>query len=160
MRRKRLDIGPQSQGFTLIEMMIVIAISAIVLATLVPNFTPAIERAKLHASSRDIVSALRHCRGYAMIKGEDALFELNTIAHTYRISGRKKLYNIPDSIELGLFTTSTETLDEGTGRIRFFPDGSATGGRVTLIGKNQTLVVDINWLTGEIKLGDKDVVDQ
>jgi general secretion pathway protein H len=51
-------------------------------------------------------------------------------------------------------------LDEGTGRIRFFPDGSATGGRVTLIGQNQTLVVDINWLTGEIKLGDKDAVDQ
>jgi len=160
LRPHPVDSCLQNEGFTLIEMMIVIAISAIVLATLVPNFTPAIERAKLHAASRDVVSALRHCRGYAMIKGEDALFEVNTIAHTYRISGRKKLYHIPESIDLGLFTTSTETLDEGTGRVRFFPDGSATGGRVTLIGQNQTLVVDINWLTGEIKLGDKDVVDQ
>ena len=162
MRRRlnRLDCGPQTEGFTLIEMLIVIAISAIVLATLVPNFAPAIERAKLNAASRDVVSALRHCRGYAMIKGEDALFEINTLTHTYRISGRNKLYQIPESIQLGLFTTTTETLDEGTGRIRFFPDGSATGGRVTLIGQKQTLVIDINWLTGEIKLGDKDVVDQ
>lgn len=159
-RRNRLDCRPHTEGFTLIEMMIVIAISAIVLATLVPNFAPAIERAKLNAASRDVVSALRHCRGYAMIKGEDALFEINTINHTYRISGRNKLYHIPESIQLGLFTTTTETLDEGTGRIRFFPDGSATGGRVTLIGQNQTLVIDINWLTGEIKLGDKDAVDQ
>ena len=95
-----------------------------------------------------------------MIKGEDAVFELDTAKNTYQITGRKKSYQIPESIELSLFTTATETLDDNAGRIRFFPDGSATGGRVTLIGQNQTLVIDINWLTGEIKLGDKDEVDQ
>lgn len=147
-------------GFTLIEMLIVIAISATVLATLVPNFSPAIERTKLHAAARDVSSALRHCRGYAMIKGEDAVFELDTANNVYKITGRKKSYSIPESIELSLFTTTTETLSDNSGRIRFFPDGSATGGRVTLIGKNQTLVIDINWLTGEIKLGNKDDVDQ
>ena len=147
-------------GFTLIEMMIVIAISATILATLVPNFTPAIERTKLHAAARDIASALRHCRGYAMIRGEDAIFEIDTSKNTYQITGRKKGYQIPESIELSLFTTTTETLSDHAGRIRFFPDGSATGGRVTLIGQNQTLVIDVNWLTGEIKLGDKDEVDQ
>lgn len=148
------------RGFTLIEMMIVIAISATILATLVPNFAPAIERTKLHAAARDVVSALRHCRGHAMIKGEDAIFELDTSKNTYQITGRKKSYQIPESIELSIFTTTTETVSDNAGRIRFFPDGSATGGRVTLIGQNQTLVIDINWLTGEIKLGDKDEVDQ
>lgn len=95
-----------------------------------------------------------------MIKGEDAVFELDTANNVYKITGRKKSYSIPESIELSLFTTTTETLSDNSGRIRFFPDGSATGGRVTLIGKNQTLVIDINWLTGEIKLGNKDDVDQ
>jgi general secretion pathway protein H len=144
------------QGFTLIEMLIVLAIAGIVMGTLVPSFGPAIARAQLYSASRDVASALRYTRGHAMIRGEDALFELNTIHHTYRVSGRPKLYRLPPGIELGLFTTSTETLDEGTGRIRFFPDGSATGGRVTLIAAKQTRVVDINWLTGEITIGEED----
>lgn len=143
-------------GFTLIEMLIVLVIASIVMATLVPNFGPAIARAQLYSATRDVASALRHTRGQAMLKGQDALFELNTQQHTYRVAGRPKVYKLPAEIELGLFTTTTETLDEGTGRIRFFPDGSATGGRVTLAAVKQTRVVDVNWLTGEVRIGEDD----
>lgn len=152
--------GARMQGFTLIEMLIVIAISALLIAVLVPNFGPAISRAKLHSATRDLASALRHCRGFAMIKGQDAILELNTETHQYQISGKKRGYHIPDEVEIGLFTTTTETLNETTGRIRFFPDGSSTGGRITLKGKSQTTVIDISWLTGEIRMGDQRVVDQ
>lgn len=141
-------------GFTLIEMLIVLVIASIVMATLVPSFGPAIARAQLYSATRDVASALRHTRGQAMIKGQDALFELNTQQHTYRVAGRPRVYKLPPEIELGLFTTTTETLDEGTGRIRFFPDGSATGGRVTLVAVKQTRVVDVNWLTGEVRIGE------
>ena len=143
-------------GFTLIEMLIVLVIASIVTATLVPNFAPGIARAQLYSATRDVASALRHTRGQALITGQDALFELNTVQHTYRVSGRPKAYKLPAEIELGLFTTTTETLDEGVGRIRFFPDGSATGGRVTLIAAKQSRVVDVNWLTGEVRMGEDD----
>lgn len=143
-------------GFTLLEMLIVLVISSIVMATLIPNFGPAIARAQLYSATRDVASALRHARGQAMLKGQDALFELNTEQHVYRVTGRSKIYKLPSEVQLGLYTTSTETLDEGTGRIRFFPDGSATGGRVTLIANKQTRVVDVNWLTGEVRMGEGD----
>lgn len=147
-------------GFTLLEMLIVIAISGLLIATVIPNFAPAISRAKLQSATRDIVSALRHCRGYAMVRGVDAVFELNTVQHKYKVPGKSKEFIISEDIDLGLFTTTSETIDESTGRIRFFPDGSATGGRVTLTGTNQINVIDVNWLTGEIRMGDKDVVDR
>jgi len=137
-------------------MLIVLVISSIVMATLIPNFGPAIARAQLYSATRDVASALRHARGQAMLKGQDALFELNTEQHVYRVTGRSKLYKLPSEVQLGLYTTSSETLDEGTGRIRFFPDGSATGGRVTLIANKQTRVVDVNWLTGEVRMGEGD----
>lgn len=145
-----------SPGFTLIEMLIVLVIASIAMTTLMPSFAPAIARAQLYSATRDVASALRHARGQAMIKGQDAVFELNTVQHTYQVTGRTKAYQLPSGIELGLYTTTTETLDEGTGRIRFFPDGSATGGRVTLIGGQQTRVVDVNWLTGEVRMGEDD----
>ena len=143
-------------GFTLLEMLIVLVISSIVMAALIPNFGPAIARAQLYSATRDVASALRHTRGQAMLTGQDALFELNTEQHLYRVTGRPKVYKLPPEVQLGLITTTTETLDEGTGRIRFFPDGSATGGRVTLIANRQTRVVDVNWLTGEVRMGEGD----
>jgi general secretion pathway protein H len=153
--QKKQPIG-WAAGFTLLEMLIVLVISSIVMATLIPNFGPAIARAQLYSATRDVASALRHARGQAMLKGQDALFELNTEQHVYRVTGRSKPYKLPSEVQLGLYTTSTETLDEGTGRIRFFPDGSATGGRVTLIANKQTRAVDVNWLTGEVRMGEGD----
>lgn len=155
LTERRCQPGHAS-GFTLLELLIVLVISALLIGTVVPNFGPGIARAQLYSATRDVASALRHTRGQAMNTGQDALFELNTAQHTYRVTGRPKVYQLPGDIELGLFTTSTETVDEGIGRIRFFPDGSATGGRVTLIGAKQTRVVDINWLTGEVRMGDDD----
>lgn|GEM_PF-188469 len=143
-------------GFTLLEMLIVLVIAAILMATLIPNFAPAIARAQLYSATRDIASALRHTRGLAMVTKRDALFELNIEHHSYRVTGRPKAYPLPPEVELSLYTTATETMDEGTGRIRFFPDGSATGGRVTLTANKQKKVVDVNWLTGEVRMGEDD----
>jgi general secretion pathway protein H len=109
---------------------------------------------------RDIASALRHTRGQALINGKEAVFELDIDRHSYRLTGRPKTYPLPPEIKLSLYTSASETVDEGTGRIRFFADGSATGGRVTLRGGGQTRVVDINWLTGEVKQGEGDGDDE
>ena len=149
------DEHPRSGGFTLIEMLIVLAIAGITLATLVPSFAPAIARAQMHSATRDIASALRHCRGQAMLKSKDAFFELNTAKHTYRVSDRSRTFKLPPDIKLSLYTTTTETVDEDTGRMRFFPDGSATGGRVTLMANRQKRLVDVNWLTGEVKISEE-----
>ena len=37
-------------------------------------------------------------------------------------------------------------------QIRFFPDGSATGGRVRLARDNRQYVVVVDWLTGSVSL--------
>ena len=39
-----------------------------------------------------------------------------------------------------------------TERVRFFPDGSSTGGRISLIAGEREWQVEIAWLTGEVRL--------
>ncbi|TCV91049.1 hypothetical protein EC912_1171, partial [Luteibacter rhizovicinus] len=39
-----------------------------------------------------------------------------------------------------------------TGRIRFFPDGSSTGGRVTLGRGTREWHVNVGWLTGAVSV--------
>ena len=41
-----------------------------------------------------------------------------------------------------------QLLDEGVGRIRFFPDGSSTGGLIRLVQGNARADVRSDWLTG------------
>ncbi|MGA7117479.1 MAG: hypothetical protein WBY12_09835 [Hyphomicrobium sp.] len=40
--------------------------------------------------------------------------------------------------------------------MRFFPDGSSTGGRVTLVAGERKRLLDINWLTGAVIIKDTD----
>lgn len=139
-------------GFTLLEILLALVIAGVLMAVAAPNFGPAVARAQLYSATRDVASALRHARGQALIRGRDAEFELDVDRHRYRVTGRSKPFNLPNPVRLSLYTAESETVDEGTGRIRFFPDGSATGGRVTLEGGGQKRMVDINWLTGEVRI--------
>lgn len=139
-------------GFTLLELLLALVIAAALMAVVMPQFAPAIARAQLYSAARDVASALRHARGQAMITGRESAFELDVERRTYRVSTRAKAYRLPSSITVSLYTTLTDTVNEAQGRIRFFPDGSATGGRVTLAGGGQQRVVDVNWLTGAVRI--------
>ena len=74
--------------------------------------------------------------------------------NTYSISGRGKVYHIPKTIGLTVVTAQSEIISKGLGSIRFFADGSSTGGRVTLERGKAAWQIDINWLTGQIELED------
>jgi len=105
--------------------------------------------AQLRAATQDVASALRHTRGQALSLGREAEFVLNVNRHFYRVVGRSKPYPLPDSVKLSLFTADF-LQSEGQGSIVFYPDGSATGGRITLKGAGKIRLVDVNWLTGAV----------
>lgn len=131
--------------------MIVLVIAAVVAAVAVPSFQPAIAGMQLRSATQDVASALRHVRGFALASGREQVFFLNVTHHWYRVSGRNKPYGLPGSVGLKLFTADQEMTDDGQGgSIRFYPDGSATGGRVTLDASGRKFTVDVNWLTGAI----------
>jgi general secretion pathway protein H len=133
-------------------MLLALTIAAVIMTVAVPNFGPLLTRAQLYSATRDVASALRYARGQSLARGRDAEFEVDVEEHWYRISGRQKRYPLPQNVAISLFTAESETVDEGLGRIRFFPDGSSTGGRVTLQGGGTVRKVDVNWLTGEVAI--------
>jgi general secretion pathway protein H len=59
---------------------------------------------------------------------------------------------IPDSLEVR-FTGARELRpSEGEGAIVFWPDGAASGGRITLVRDGAAWDVDVTWMTGEVRL--------
>lgn len=145
----------RSGGFTLIELLIVIVIIATAAVIVGPNISSGRSAAELKSGARDIASALRYVRGQALVTRKDAVFTINLEDNSYRVSGRKKKFQLARDIDITLVTAQSELTGKGEGRIRFFADGSSTGGRVTLELKESEKVIDVNWLTGQIEINEE-----
>ncbi len=142
-----------SQGFTLLELIIVLLISVLGFAAISINMSSGNPSTALHAGARDIASALRYARGEALVTRKEVSVTINLDDNTYRISNRNKVYFLAKEIDVSL-TVAEEEMDKGDASIRFFPDGSSTGGRITLEWGKQLRRIDVNWITGEVAISD------
>lgn len=146
-----MSLHHKEKGFTLLELVIVLFITVLGLSVVGFNLSSGNETTKLKAAARDIVSALRFARGEALISHQETTVTIDLAENTYTVSRRDKVYSIPDKIDITLVTAQSE-VSEGLASVRFFPDGSSTGGRITLEWGNLGWHIDINWLTGQIEL--------
>ena len=147
-----LNHCPQKQtGFTLIEVIVVMVMIAVLGGMVASSMTDGLRKAKIRAVSKNLVSAMRYTRGQAVVKHEQKTITFNVEDKTYQ-APRKKVVHIPDEIDINVYTADSEVADETIGSIRFFSDGSSTGGWVKLTHKNKIWKINVNWLTGEIAM--------
>ena len=142
-----------NKGFTLLELIVVLFIVVLGFSAIGINLSSGNDATGLKVAARDIVSALRFARGQALISHHETTVTLDLAENTYTVSDRDKVYPIPKSIDVTVVTAQSE-LTEGSASIRFFADGSSTGGRITLERDQAAWQIDINWLTGQIELDD------
>jgi general secretion pathway protein H len=140
-----------SRGFTLLEVMIVLVLAGIIYAVLlaVPMRT---SMADLKASARIMASGLRQAQSTAMATRRDASLTVDVEAREFAMSGDPEVRKLPDGIDLKLYTAQSEVSSERRGAIRFYPDGSSTGGRITLTSGERKFLVDVDWLTGRVTI--------
>lgn len=139
------------RGFSLIEILLVLVMIAVMIGITASFMSGSLEQAKIRAVSKDLVSALKYTRGQAVIKHEEKTIEFNVKNRTYR-APKKKQVQIPEEIEMNLYTAESDIIDEDRGKIRFFSDGSSTGGWIKLTYSNKIWKINVNWLTGEIRM--------
>jgi general secretion pathway protein H len=144
----------RSKGFTLLELLIVLVIIVLGFSVVALNMSSGSGTFEHKAAVRDVVSALRYARGQALMAHREMTVAFDLTDNTYRLSGREETYKIPDSIAVTVVTAQSELTGEGQGNIRFFADGSSTGGRVVLDRGEVSKQIDINWLTGQLEVED------
>ncbi|MCX7082581.1 MAG: GspH/FimT family pseudopilin [Methylococcales bacterium] len=148
-----------NNGFTLLELLVVLFIMILGFSIVGINLSSGDGRAALKVAARDMVSALRYTRGQALMSHQVAIMSVDLSENTYTVSDRAKQYLIPKAIVLTVVTAQSELSGNGIANIRFFPDGSSTGGRITLEKGKLANEININWLTGQIKLSDIDATE-
>jgi general secretion pathway protein H len=139
------------RGFTLIEILAVVALIALAVTLVSVSVGGGLAGARVKGASRDLVAALRYTRGQAIVKREQQALSIDVEQRRYRAPG-KRWVELPKEMTMKLFTARSELEEEGVGRIRFFPDGSSTGGHVELLYREAAWRVEVVWLTGDIAL--------
>lgn len=138
-------------GFTLVELLIVFTLLVTLSAILAPVLMPSPARA-LRESASQISTQLRETRRLAQARQTRKRFVVDTRAKRFAIDGSGKWRALPDEIGVTLTTGRSLLTGETQGGIDFFPDGSSSGGRVSLSLADRSLDVDIEWLTGRIRV--------
>jgi general secretion pathway protein H len=144
----------RSKGFTLLELLIVLVIIVLGFSVVALNLSSGSGTLEHKAAVRDVVSALRYARGQALMTHQEMTVSFDLADNTYQVKGRNEEYRIPESIAVTVVTAQSELTGEGQGNIRFFADGSSTGGRVVLDRGEVSKQIDINWLTGQLEVED------
>lgn len=145
-------------GFTLLELLVVLAIIGLALSVVIPNFA-ASSATELRSAARMVAAGLRGAREEALSRQQPVALSLDLDAYTMGLDpggptaeGGPPARQLPDTLRYKLFVARSELFGERSGRIRFFPDGSSTGGRVTLSTGALEMLVDVDWLTGQIRV--------
>jgi general secretion pathway protein H len=136
-------------GFTLIEMIVVLAIIGLATALIGFGRTPLSPSTEARAAAQAISGALRSARSEAVMTDRTVWFVLDTAALTYRW-GERPAEQLPRDLRLGMMTSRDQQITESVGRIRFDPDGGSSGGRVSIVGGNLIWQVGVDWISGRV----------
>jgi general secretion pathway protein H len=139
------------QGFTLLELMLVLLLLGLAYGLAGPTLGNRPIGFELQTATRQLAAGFRKARTTAIAQQREAALTLDLEARSFTVTGDSRSYSLPKPLEYRLYTAETEVLRERIGSIRFFPDGSSTGGRVTAHAAkpgNMSQSVDVDWLTG------------
>lgn len=142
-----------ARGFTLLEMLAVILLIGIAAAATAVSVTHGLASARIDAAGSELAAALRATRTQAVVHGAERSFVLDTRDDSYHGADGREV-RLPRGMRVGITSASMDQGRDGVARIRFFPDGSSTGGRITLESGRRQWHVNVSWLTGTV-----DVVD-
>lgn len=141
---------PRARGFTLIELVVALALAALMVA-LVP---PALEKLRDGMHYRDtvraVVTELRAARQRARTDGAEVRFVVDLAGRRFGLNP-DALRALPPPLQMRVTVAGIEWSDRQVGAIRFLPQGGATGGSVDVLRADGSGVrVTVDWLSAAV----------
>lgn len=142
---RRLDAG-----FSLLELIVVMAMATLLLSLIPPAFDGLIKSKSLAQQVSQIASELRLMRQKAVSEQQVQLVNFDLNNHLLKDQHSRVLHRLNPSNRLQVNAAASTVNDEGALAIRFYPDGSSSGGEIWLEDERQSFQVSVNWITGQI----------
>jgi general secretion pathway protein H len=99
-----------------------------------------------------IANGLRETRQEALSSRQERSFTLDIDKRQFKPTAASQPMLLESDLDLSLYIAKSELIDGTIGSIRFFPDGSSTGGRIDLDLHGERATVVVNWSTGAVEI--------
>lgn len=139
-RAARPPAAAAQAGFTLIETLVVMAITAMVGAIAFPNIERSLQALALRQTAAVVQANLRVARGEALRGDQMVAFDVDADGGGYAWTNGP-VQRTPRGIEVSLANRQV---------ITFFADGSSSGGEVALAGAGRQIRVAVDPQTGAV----------
>jgi general secretion pathway protein H len=140
------------EGFTLLEMVCIIAIIAMMAAVLLPNIPHNTSRPRLEAYAVETASLLKSDRTAAIRQRAPVATQVDAGARSLRSGSTGRILRLPDDVVFEALLPSRCNGRPALSAISFFPNGISCGGTVTLSRLGTRYEIRVNWLTGGIEI--------
>jgi general secretion pathway protein H len=134
-------------GFSLLEVLLVLVIAGLLMGVVATSLT---EGPVLRKSAREVAASLRHARSVAILQQKEVVWSMNIQNRQFWVDGKGKKRDLHPQVSAKINTSRSEVISAQQGNIRFYPDGSSTGGSVELTAREQTFKVNVEWISGRI----------
>jgi prepilin-type N-terminal cleavage/methylation domain-containing protein len=146
----------RTRAFTLIEIMIVVALIGMIMAAGVPTLYKALSREGFRKTVGDIVDVCSTARARAILRGQTTEVIFHPMEGTCEVSGGKVSGTLAHSASIGdtariemLDVNLTEYKDAEMARVRFYPNGTSDEMTLILVSdRNEWRKISLEITTG------------
>ncbi|THD46361.1 MAG: prepilin-type N-terminal cleavage/methylation domain-containing protein [Bradyrhizobium sp.] len=142
----------RENGFTLLEMVCVLALIAMMAAVLLPFIPHQTSRSRLQAYALQTATLLKADRNAAIRRGVDVSTLVDTGSRSIRSGATADTIRIPDDVRFDALLPQTCNRRAALSTISFFASGMSCGGAIALTRLDAGYEIRVNWLTGRIEI--------
>jgi len=143
----------RSEGFTFVELIVVLAILVGIAALVAPSFSRTVASARLRTAASDVRTTLARGRALAVAAAKERTVDFDLSRGAFGVDN-EAVRVLPETIRLGAALPGEERQERGSVRIRFFPDGSGDEAEISVTAEDGgTLRVTVDPLTGLSEAG-------
>jgi general secretion pathway protein H len=148
-------------GFTLLELLVVLAIASALMALVPPLISAVVPGTKARVAALDMAASLRDARNIAITQSVPVDVRFDTEKATYTVAGAPA-QELPRGMVLVLLDSSGydnqarraarfyTAPEEYT--LRFYSDGSSNGVKARLGSEDSGYVLTVDWLLGRVSI--------
>jgi general secretion pathway protein H len=143
-------------GFTLLEMVCVLAIIALLAAVLLPFIPHETSRSRLQAYALQTAALLKIDRNAAIRRQTSVATLVDAEAREIRSGTSRAVVVIPADVRFDALLPDTCGRRAALSTISFFANGTSCGGAISLTRFDVGYEIRVNWLTGRIEVTPRD----
>lgn len=158
-------------GFTLLELMVVLALVGLIATTVVPRLSGSYEKLPLRTAARDLAAIMRFAHSQAISRSRSIAVIFQSESRRILVAipkedddhyddasetneeAMQRMYFLPEGLSLAFQSEKKETENQDFTIVTFFPIGNSTGADILLsdaLGGSKRIEVD--FITGVVSM--------